>query len=161
MSDINYAIDPKEWISAVVNSRLTQFTITENNAVVESVNEILGRPNEVMVTLKIDRNYGIDPSLGTTPFKKRYLYRKVKIVRKVAYEVASKLSDDGILRVYTPTLPNSTLDVVTLLNNVYNLEIDPDDVHVIPVTKFGTVDITFKAKSYGYYGKFRVNVLPG
>lgn len=160
MSDINYSVDPKEWISAVINARLNQLTLTENNSVVESVEEILGRPNEVMVKVKVDRNYGIDTSLGIKPYTKRYLYRNVKIVRKIAHQVANKLSHDGILRVYTATLPNNTLDVVTLLNNVYNLDIDPDDVHVIPVTKFGAVDITFKAKSYGYYGKFKVNVFP-
>lgn len=154
----NYAIDPKEWLAAIVNARFNQFTLTAENTTVVSVNEVLGRPNEAIVILQVDRNVGMVEGIGLVPYAKPYIKRRIKIVRKVGQDVAKSIHEDGVLRVATATKPTNTLDVVKLVNEKYNLNILDADVHNVTVTNFGSVDLTFRANSFGYWGKMRVYV---
>lgn len=158
MSNINYELDPKEWLAAVVNYRFNQFTLTAENTTVVQVDEVVGRPNEADVILQVDRNVGLVEGIGLVPYAKPYIRRRIRIKRRVGQDVARSIHADGVLRVATNTQPATTLDVVKLVNEKYNLNILDSDVHEVAVNRFGTVDLTFRANSFGFWGKMRVNV---
>lgn len=161
MSTINYEIDPKEWLAGIVNHTLNQFTMTPENTTVVSVDEVLGSPHKALVTLRIDRNVGMVEGLGLTPYKEPYLMRTVTINRIVGADLMKKHGVNNSIHVVTSTAPSSVNDIINLLNNQHGLSIDPLDVHDTRVTGFGVNEITFRAKSFAYFGRIRVYVANG
>lgn len=161
MSNINYAIDPKEWLAGIVNHSLNQFTMTPENTTVVAVDEVLGSPHKAVITLHIDRNVGMVEGVGLTPYKDRFLERKVTIVRKVGSDLMKQYGTNNAIHVVSSTAPSKVADVINLLNNQYNLGIDPLDVHDTPVNGFGATEITFRAKSFAFFGRIRVYVANG
>lgn len=154
----SYAIDPKEWLAGIVNHTFNQFTMTPENTTVISVDEVTGQPHKATVQLRIDRNVGMAEGLGLVPYDPPYLYRDVTIVRKVGSDIMKQLAVNNAIHLNTSTAPSNVADIVALLNNQYNLNIKALDVHDTPVSGFGVTEITFKAKSYAFYGRIRVLV---
>lgn len=156
-----YTIDPKEWLAGIVNHSLNQFTMTPENTTVVAVDEVLGSPHKAVITLHIDRNVGMTEGIGLTPYKDRFLERKVTIVRKVGADLMKKYGANNAIHVKTSTAPSNVAAVINLLNTQYGLGIDPLDVHDTPVSGFGPTEITFRAKSFAFFGRIRVYVANG
>lgn len=154
----SYAVDPKEWLAAIVNHTFHQFTMTPENTTVIRVEEVTGQPHKAKVTLQIDRNVGMAEGIGLVPYNPPYIYREIEIVRKVGSDLMKQYGVNNAIRLNTSTAPNNMTALIALLNAQYNLNINILDVHDTPVSGFGPTDITFKASSYAFYGRLRVYV---
>lgn len=154
----SYAVDPKEWLAGIVNHTFNQFTMTPENTTVIAVDEVTGQPHKAKVSLQIDRNVGMAEGLGLVPHSPQYIYRDVTIVRRVGADLMKQYGVNNAIHLNTATAPGNVSDIVNLLNAQYNLNISDFDVHETPVTGFGVNEITFKAKSYAFFGRIRVYV---
>ncbi len=155
----SYAVDPKEWLAGIVNHTLNQFTMTPQNTTVLSVDEVTGSPHKAKVKLQVDRNVGMVEGIGLVPHVPQFMEREVTITRRVGADIMKEIGTNGSIRVNTSTAPANMAAIVNLLNSQYSLGINQLDVHDTPVNGFGITDVTFKAKSYAFFGRIRVNVV--